>query len=190
MADKYISGEEYQAMSQKKPTKAGHEVSLSVHTIGAIVIVVLLCIVSFLGGSIYGKHIAPKTTVTSASSSAGAGGGSAGREGFRNGGGFGQVTAVSSSSITLQNPRSGTSTTYSITSSTTITDNGQTVAASSIQTGDTVIIEVASSGSTVAKTILVNPNFGGGGGGASSNGSSTGGAAGSSTTGGSDTEGQ
>jgi hypothetical protein len=189
MADKYISGEEYQAMSQKQPAKAGHEVSLSVHTIGAIVIVVLLCIVSFFGGSIYGKHHAPKTAATSAFSSSAKGGGFAGG-GFRNGGGFGQVTAVSSSSITLQNPRSGTSTTYSITSSTTITDNGQAVSASSIQTGDTVIIQVASSGSTIAKTILVNPNFGGGGGASSSGGSSTGGAAGSSTTGGSDTEGQ
>ena len=160
---KYISGEEYQAMSHKQP-KAGHEVSLPVNTVGLVVIVILLCALSFLGGAVYGKHHAPKMTVTtSATSNGGFGGGFGGRGGSARSGGFGQVSAVSASSITLQNPRSGTNTTYTITSATTITDNSQAVTTSDIQTGDTVIVRVASAGSTTATSILVNPSFGGGG---------------------------
>ena len=169
MAEKIVSGEEYQAMSRKSP-KPGHEVSLPAKTVGVIVLVVILCGISFFVGKNYGKDHAKTTTAATSAFSGRAGGGGAG---FRNGGGFGQASAVSSSSITVQNPRSGTSTTYAITSSTTITDNGQTVSASDIQVGDTVIVRVASSGSTTATSILVNPSYGGGGGGASSGGSST-----------------
>lgn len=171
MADKIVSGEEYQAMS-RNTQKPGHEVSLSSKTVVAVIVVVVLCGLSFLAGSAYGKHHAKSASPSTAAFGGGFGGGGGGYGGAaRNGGGFGQVTAVSSTSITVQNPRSGTSTTYTITSSTTITDNGQTVSASSIQTGATVIIRVASSGSKTATSILVNPSYGGGGGGASSSGS-------------------
>lgn len=166
--EKYVSGEEYQAMSRTAPSK-GHRVAVPVKTAIGIVVVVILCGLSFYSGDSYGKNHAPKAAAT-ASFRTTTGGGFGGG-GFRNGGGFGQVTAVSSSSITVQNPRSGASTTYAITSSTAITDNGQTVSTSDIQTGDVVIIQVASSGSTTATSIMVNPSYGGGGGGASSSGS-------------------
>jgi hypothetical protein len=165
---KYVSGEEYQAMSRNVPPQ-GHQVSIPMKAVGAVIVVIILCGLSFFGGESYGKNHAPKAAATtSAFGGSGSAGGGFGGGGFRHSGGFGQVSAVSSSSITVQNPRSGTSTTYSITASTTITDNGQTVPASDIQVGDTVIIQVASSGSTTATTILVNPSFGGGGGGSSS----------------------
>jgi hypothetical protein len=181
MAEKIVSGEEYQAMSRKSP-KPGHEVSLPAKTVGVVILVVILCGISFFVGKNYGKDHAKTTTAAASTFSGRAGGGYGGGGGVRNGGGFGQATAVSSSSITVQNPRSGTSTTYAITSSTTITDNGQTISASNIQVGDTVIIRVASSGSTTATSILVNPSYGGGGVASSSGGSST--------TGGSNTVGQ
>lgn len=74
----------------------------------------------------------------------------------------GQVTAVSATSITVKDEMSGTSTTYGITSSTKITNNGQTAAASEIQSGDTVAVIASGSSSTTASQILINPTFGGG----------------------------
>jgi len=154
--DDYISGEEYQAMSRKQPPKRGHEIALSTKMIGTIVMVIILCIISFFIGDSYGKSHAKTTASVATTNRYGGGYGGSFSGGFRSGNGsFGQVTAISSSSITIQNPRSGTSTTYSITGSTTITDNGQTIAASAIQTGNTVLVRVASSGSTTATSIMV-----------------------------------
>ncbi len=79
--------------------------------------------------------------------------------GMRRMGGLGSVTAVSSSSITVQNQRTGTSTTYTIDSSTKITNNGATAAISDIKTGATVLVRTSSSSTTTATTIEVNPRF-------------------------------
>ena len=156
--EKIVSGEEYRAMSRTQ-TKSGKQVNVSTRTVGVIIVIIILCIVSFVVGDSYGKDHASSSSVASTTGAGNRSGGG----GFRNGGGFGQVTAVSSSSITLQNTRTNASTTYTINSSTTITDSGQTVGVSDIQTGDTVLIRVASTGSTTATSILVNPSFGGGG---------------------------
>jgi len=149
------------------------DISYNSKTIIKVLAVILLMLLSFAVGQYYGDHHTKPSTAAAF--------GAAGPGGFRrNGGGIGSVTAVSASSITIQNARTGTSNTYSIDSSTKITDNGQTVSASSIATGDRVLIMPASSGSTVAATIIVNPSFGGGfGGGAPSpaGGSSTSGSA-------------
>jgi hypothetical protein len=88
-------------------------------------------------------------------------------------GGFGKVASISSSSITISNERTSANTTYSITSGTTITDNGQSATASSIQDGDIVIVTTSSTSPTTATRILVNPSFGNGYGGASASGSNT-----------------
>jgi hypothetical protein len=117
---------------------------------------------SFWGGTSYQKshtHVA----VSNVSSNYGGGaGGFSGRGGY--GGGFGTVTAISSTSISVQNARSGTTTTYAITPSTVITDNGATVTYSDIANGDTVIVMASSTSSTTATTINVNPSYGGPGG--------------------------
>src|SRR5665213_1514526 len=98
--------------------------------------------------------------------------GRAGGFGGRGGGGrfggqrptIGQVTAVSSTSITVQDANTGASTTLAITSSTQITDNGQTVTITDIQTGANVLIVASATDKTQAARILVNPSFGGGAG--------------------------
>lgn len=86
-------------------------------------------------------------------------------------GGFGEVTAVTTSNITVKNSRSGSSTTYSITSSTKVT-NGQTAASvSDIAVGDTVIVQTDSSDAKQASSIILNPQMGGGPTGGNSGGS-------------------
>ena len=127
-----------------------------------IIGIVVLCGISFWGGTAYQKHHAKTTTFASANGGIAGGPGGGMR---RMNGSVGQVTAVSSTSITVQDQRSGSNKTYTIDSSTQVTNNGQTAQDSDIQTGDTVVVMPASSGSTTASRILVNPSFGGGQGG-------------------------
>jgi len=172
--EQYISGEEFQARRQtsnhsRNPN--GYKVTVSTRLLGIVAAVIILCGLSFYGGVSYQKHHAKATPAANTNiGSNGAGG--FGGSGARRSGGFGQVTAVSSTSITVSNQRTGASTTYSITSSTTITDSGQSVTTSDIQTGDTVLVTTSGSGSTTATAILVNPSFGGGLGGSAGSGSS------------------
>lgn len=149
----------------KKTTKS---ITFGQRDLLTIVVVVVVGLLGFWGGLVYQKHHTKSAVAVTANGRFGAGGNfSTGRVG----GGFGSVTAVSSTSITIDT-RSGTSKTYAITASTTITDAGQTVAASSIQTGERVIVAPSSSNAADAATIVVNPGFGGGPGGGSQ-GSST-----------------
>lgn len=71
------------------------------------------------------------------------------------------MTAISSSSITVQDSRTSSSSTYVISSATTVTDDGADSTVSAIQTGDTVMISTGSSDSKTAKTIMLNPTMGG-----------------------------
>lgn len=75
---------------------------------------------------------------------------------------IGTVTAVSSTSISVQNARTNAVTTLAITSATQITDNGSTVTATDIQVGDSVLVRKSTSNSQQAASIDVNPSFGGG----------------------------
>jgi len=129
--------------------------------IGAIVLVAL----GFLIGMQYQKGKTSTVSTTQAASSQSAGGGAGGYGGAEARGdrAFGTVTAVSSSSISVQG-RTGTSTTYTLTSSTTVTNNGQSSSVSAIQTGDTVIMTLDSSNTQDVTAIMLNPSFGGGGG--------------------------
>jgi len=137
--------------------------SLSIIKITASVIVIGL---AFWLGYFIGHHGKLVTTKSLGTIS--------GRGEFARGGGLGTVTAISSSSITVQNSRSGQSSTYAITSSTEISDDGQSASASSIAQGETVIVVPSSSNSSDASRILVNPSFGGYGGGGGFGGSSSG----------------
>lgn len=142
--------------------------SFNTQSVIKVLAVILLLVLAFWGGTVYGKHHAKTTSASNFTT------GSSGFGGFRGGGGFGTVSAISSGSITVNNTRTGESKTYAITSSTKITDNGQTVSASSIADGDTVVVIPSSSDSSDAASIIVNPSFGGFGGGGSSANSSTG----------------
>ena len=160
MAEKYLSAEEHHAIKSQRSAQNNY-------TKPILMVVVLLIIagLSFFGGVKY-QTSHQKTTGSSVSL-----GGQAGTSGGFGGGRrfsgqrptFGQVTAVNSASIIVQN-QSGTSSTLSITSSTTISNNGQAATAQDIKVGDTVAVIANSSDSTQAARILVNPSFGGGSG--------------------------
>ena len=68
----------------------------------------------------------------------------------------GVVTGVTSGSITVKDP-SGASVTYTVTSTTTVTNHGTSIALSDVKVGEQVMITVASSGSTVATSIDGGP---------------------------------
>lgn len=76
------------------------------------------------------------------------------------GGSFGTVTAISESSISIEDQRQGTVVTYAITSDTSITDSGTAAAISDITDGDTVMVVPDSDDSSTAAAI----NLGGPGG--------------------------
>ena len=130
-----------------------------------IVFAILLTSSSFYAGIQYQKDhgsVNGKTNNTPASSNGVGGFGSRGRFSSANRV-IGQVTAISASSITVQDTRSGTSSTLAIVSSTQITDNGSSVTASDIQSGETVFITKDSTNPSNASSIIVNPGFGGNG---------------------------
>jgi len=89
-------------------------------------------------------------------------GGPGGQGGFRRSGGIGSVTAVSDTSITINNTRTNAATTYTVDSSTSITNNGAAATIADIKVGDNVLVSTASSTSLAATRILINPSFGGG----------------------------
>lgn len=153
----YISPEQHSQLSRE--TNERKKVTMRVSYIYGAIIVIVLCIVFFAIGDVYGKHHAPASKAVATSRF---GGGTGFTGGAARAGGFGTVTSVSSNSITISNTRTNASTTYTINSSTTITDNGQTGSLSDIQSGDRVIVTTASTTSTVASKIDVNPSFGGG----------------------------
>jgi hypothetical protein len=156
MAEKYLSAEEHHAMRGQK-----QQSSSALKPILVIIVMLVVAGLSFFGGVQYQKG--HKITTISSSGQPGSTGGfgSGGRRFNGQRPTLGQVTAVSPSSITVQN-QSGTSTTLAITSATTINDNGQTVTTTDISVGETVAVIASSSDSTQASRILVNPSFGGG----------------------------
>lgn len=160
--EKFVSGETYQKM-HRSGAQGSASNSFLRNKIAVIAAIVVLCGLSFAGGAAYQKHQAkPAAQLQGDSSNRGFPGGG---QGMRRGGSIGQVTAVSDTSITVNDQRTSSSKTFTINSSTSITDNGQTVAASDIKTGDTVLVMASSSDSSTATRILVNPSFGGGFGG-------------------------
>lgn len=149
----YVSGEEHTAMHQISTRKPKQQIVLQTRWLTMGGAAVVLCALSFWGGIEYQKHHDNTTFITTRQMMGG------GFATVRHSGILGQVTAVSATSITVNNVRAGTPSTYTINNSTRITDGGQTVAASDIQVGDTVLISAAS-GNTTASTIDVNPGFG------------------------------
>ena len=155
--ERYISGEKHKEMVSSTPLKRYHN-RLPI----LIVAILALLFVGFMAGMSYQKS--RQTSVANAkfgypnsSNGSNASGRFIGRRGT-----IGQVTAVSDSSITVQDSRSGNSVTLSISSSTQISNNGTTVAANSIKVGDTVLMRANPSDPSQAIKITVNPTFGGG----------------------------
>jgi len=137
-----------------------------------VILVVIIAGISFYSGVNYQKKHGSTSTTTASTNGVGPGGGFGGR--FSGSRTIGTVSAISATSITVT-PASGSSAvTYTINSSTVISDSGQTVSYTDIQTGDTVFVSASSSTSTIATRILVNPSFGGFGGGGGTGGGSGG----------------
>ncbi|HUB93927.1 MAG TPA: hypothetical protein VMB52_05485 [Verrucomicrobiae bacterium] len=138
---------------------------------------VLIAGLGFLGGMQYQKGKTPATTAQTTSGTQQTGTGGAGGYGggsFRRGDrAFGTVSSVSSSSIAIQT-RSGSTATYTITSNTSVTNDGQTASVSDIQSGDTVALTLDSSNTQDVSSIMLNPSFGGFGGNSGGAPSSTG----------------
>lgn len=84
-------------------------------------------------------------------------------------GGFGTVTEVTDSSVTIsaqlpmsQDQGSQETTTYTVTSSTKVANSGETAAVSDIKVGDRVMIQTDNSDSKTATSIEINPQMRGG----------------------------
>jgi hypothetical protein len=152
---KEVSSEEYRAMMAKKETAAN---SLIKPVIG-IIIVVVLCSISFYSGLSYQKkHTAKGAAGIAAGPATGRRGFGGARQGFT----IGAVTAISSTSISVNNTRTNAVAALAITSSSTITNNGQSATTDDIKVGDTVLVQADSANSAQAAHITVNPSFGGG----------------------------
>jgi hypothetical protein len=83
-------------------------------------------------------------------------GGFNGAPGGRMMGNFGQVTAISETSITIKNPRTEKEQTFTINSETKVEDSGESSSASNIKTGDTVAIQTSNSDTNLATRINLN----------------------------------
>lgn len=119
---------------------------------------VLLASASFYEGTAYQRNVDGSTVgnvATTSSSLSGNGSNTTKTDSFVRDHILGAVTAVSSTSITVQDENSGQNTTLSITKTTAIEANGESIAATEIQDGDLVIVTKTSSSSTAAATIIV-----------------------------------
>jgi hypothetical protein len=153
-------------ISKKSSTSSRGRTIVLPRTFIMCLVLVIVGLACFYGGMTYEKHhYKPLTSATTASSSGSinSNGLNSGNQQFQGGSRtVGQVTAVSPTSITVNNSRTGTSSTLAITSSTLITDNGQSATASDIQVGQTVFIREDPNNTSDAASILISPNFGGG----------------------------
>lgn len=132
--------------------------------VGALAIIIV-GILGFLGGIQYQKGkqqtpIAGAQDGVSGNQEGGFGGfqgGPNGAQGMR--GVFGEVTAVSNTSISVQDARNDSTSTLEITGDTKVTNNGQSASVSDIKVGDNVIIQTNSSNSKQADQIILNPQM-------------------------------
>ncbi len=156
-----VSPEEYQHMvSSGQIMKPRRTYALPAALTGLVLIVLL---VGFFSGVAYqkGKTGTTSRTAVTGIDQNGAMGANGFGGGMRSPGSTGEVTAVSDSSITVNNVRSGSPQTFKITGSTTVTDNGKTASVGDIETGDTVMIRTGSSDTGTVTSIMLNPSFGG-----------------------------
>jgi hypothetical protein len=161
--EKYISGEEFQRLQQDNEFPPTARQSKTKPVLLILLGLAIFAGLGFWGGVHYEKGHVKTSASSSLVSSNGNSGGYGGR--FSSNGErpvIGQVENISSTSITVQNAQTNVASTFSITSSTLISDDGQAVSASDIQTGDTVLVTASSSSSSTASRIIVDPSYGSG----------------------------
>jgi len=128
-------------------------------------IVLVVAGLSFAGGMAYQKNkpVAAGSSQTASNlPSQGPGGQFGGRSGLR--GVFGQVTAVSPTSISVQDSRTSSLSTLEITAATQVLSSGQAASVSDIKVGDSVRVRPSPSNAKQAATITLNPQMLGPGG--------------------------
>jgi hypothetical protein len=147
--EKYVSGEEFRALKTKKNSGNSGQYNKKVLL---IVAAVAYSVIIFYLGITYQKNNTKSIAKTAASQF----GGFAGRGGanFANRL-FGTVTAISSSSISVNNTRTNSTTTVAINSNTQITSNQQTISASDITVGEDVMVALDPSNTSIATSITV-----------------------------------
>ena len=166
MSRRELTPSEYEEMASSRGSKSS---SNGYGKYGVILVSALvLCGVSFWAGTAYQKSKQSNTVATtgngSGSQNIGMGNGPGGFSGGPRSGqrpNIGEVTAISSDSITIQDSRSNSKQTFKITSDTTIQDNGSTVSATNIKAGDTALVIADSSDASTASQIMLNPSFNG-----------------------------
>jgi hypothetical protein len=125
---------------------------------------VLVGIIGFVAGMQYQKHGSTTNASFNTSGRIGMMGNAGGPGMMGNGqgqiGSFGIVTAVSSTSITIKDQMRSQSSTYTIGSDTTVTNNGSSAQASDIKTGDTAMVQTSSNNTKQASQIIINPSMG------------------------------
>jgi len=152
-------------MEAHEPTsRTAKSNSTAIKAIGITGIVLVSLAFGFFGGMAYQKN--QKTTLTQSgygmiSTGGGPLGAGSGGGMMRRGGTVGTVSAVSSSTISVQNIRTGVTSTLSIDATTVITNNGVAATANDIKVGDTVIITTSTTDTKKASRIIVNPSTAG-----------------------------
>ena len=145
--------------SPQHSTKKAVNVTFPVKTLALAGAVVVLLGISFYAGSAWQKQ--HNNTAAKAGKYMTAYGPRAGM-GMRGGlvkANFSDVTAISSSSITVT-LADGTSKTYNVTNNTVVVKGGAQVAISTVAVGDRVQVVPSSSDSSTAASIMVGPSFG------------------------------
>ena len=151
--EKYVSGEEYNVLKAKKSVNNSNP-QLNMRVILIIAAIIWTVAIFFIGVA-YQKHHTKSSVATTNAPQTNPGGRFGGFGGNFADRTFGTVTAISSTSITVNNTRTNVSSTLTIDSSTTFSENGQTVSASSVTVGETVSIQVDSTNKTIASSIMV-----------------------------------
>jgi hypothetical protein len=149
--DKFISGEEFKSLRQNNSQNNNIVYNKRILLIiGALIYTIVIFYIGSAYENHHNKSIATTTTTKSGLNSPfGRGGGfSANRI-------FGTVTAIGTSSITVSNPRTDSTSTINITSATTITENQQTIALSSINVGQTIMISLDPTNTSNAVSVTV-----------------------------------
>jgi hypothetical protein len=159
--EKEVSGEEFRRMKAEADMQPANVVAAHRTALVSIAVLAVVAGISFAGGIQYQKGKTPATrAVTAANQYAN------GPAGFRSFGGpqgqrptVGTVKAVSGTSITVTNDRTGTDSTLAITGVTVVTNAGVAATVSDIQVGDTVFVQVASNDPNTATRIMLNPTL-------------------------------
>lgn len=133
--------------------------SYGVGIVGAVAGVTL--VLGSVGGFVLGSKLSDADQISTQSSQGGPGGFGGPPSGGMMGamGAYGEVTSISSNSITVSDTRSGNTSTYAITDTTTIRNDGSDASVGDIAKGDTVRVSPSSDDKKTASSIEINPTM-------------------------------